>query len=362
MFNSYLWYFWTVSLLKTHSSGINVGLFIFILDAIYYQNFYWINSIELFHIYLIINNDRKNRMKELHSYAKYSLVITYLLSSMLTTVTNKYILSVYAFKMAFFFLCTQSFTIAFVIYLLHIFKYTIIRPFDVRCLLTWMPCSFLLTIMIYTGAKGIEHLSISLFTLLKNFSIIVTALGENILYNRKMDRYTLISFLFMLLSSFVGEYCDFTYNQFGFLWIFLNIISTSCYVILFKYNIDIEKTTNFESIFFCNILSIPLLLLCSVFFDTYDARLSIPDKICFKLIGIILLSCLCACFIAYSTAMVLKHLSSTTLSFLGATNKLFVSFSGILLIGENNVGALKISSLVFGSLASLIYVHRIDKE
>lgn len=301
-------------------------------------------------------------MGTLNSNKKAALVITYLLSSMLTTVTNKYILSVYKFKMAFFFLCLQSFTITLIIYLLNIFRFVSIREMDRKCIVTWLPCACLLAIMIYTGAKGIEYLPISLFTLLKNFSLIVTAVGENFLYNRKMDRYTAISFLLMLLSSFIGEFSDFTYHLFGFLWITLNVFSTSCYLLLFKYNIDTEKTSNCESIFFCNILSIPILLVCSVFFDTFDERFTRMNAVTVNLTGVILLSCLCAFFIAYSTTLVLKHLSSTTLSFLGATNKLFVSFSGILFIGERNVSTLKITSLLFGSFASLVYVKRIDKE
>lgn len=301
-------------------------------------------------------------MRCLHPYSKTALVIIYLISSMLTTITNKYILSVFKFNMTFLFLCTQSFTIAAFIYLLKAFEYVKIREINRKSMFAWTPCAILLSIMIYTGAKGIEYLPISLFTLLKNFSIIVTAVGENILYNRKMDRYTLISFVLMIFSSFIGEIRDFTYSFFGLAWICLNILSTSCYLLLFKYNIDIEKTNNCESIFYCNILSIPLLLICSVFFDNFDKRLARFDLECAKLIGIILASCICAFFIAYTTTLVLKHLSSTTLSFLGATNKLLVSFSGILLIGEKNVNLLKISSLLFGSSASLIYLHRIKKE
>lgn len=292
------------------------------------------------------------------SYKKSTLTIIYLLSSMLTTVINKYIISVLKFKMLFLYLAIQSFFIVFILYILTGLNYVYIRRLTIFRLAVWAPCAILLTLMIYTGAKSLDYLPISIFTLFKNFSIIINAVGEKILYRRSIDKYTLISFSLMLSSSVIGEYSDFYINFYGIAWTILNVISTSGYLLLFKYNIDTEMGSNNECIFYCNFMSIPILLVLALFFDNIE----IKSKNANILVIMIILSGFCAFFISYSTTLVLKNLSSTTLGFLGAMNKLIVSFSGIIFIGERNVGFLKIISLVIGSLGGLIYSKRIKSE
>lgn len=264
--------------------------------------------------------------------------------------------------MIFFYLALQSFTVAFILYILALFNIIYIENITIKKLLVWLPSSIFLTIMIYTGAKSIEFLPISIFTLLKNFSIILTALGEKLLYNTKIDRYTVISFLFILISSSIGEYSDFNIDLIGINWIILNIISSTSYILLFKYIIDTENATNNECIFYNNLLSVPSLLLCSLLFENIDTRLLVLDKTSLIILSICIASSLSAFFIAYSTTLILKNLSSTTFSFLGAMNKLLVSFSGIIFIGEKNVNMFKILSILIGSFGSLVYIKRIKKE
>lgn len=295
-------------------------------------------------------------------YKKGILVSTYLLSSMFTTVINKYVVSVIRIQMIFFYLGVQSFIITLILFTLSLFNLVHIRRITLNRLLLWLPCSILLTLMIYTGAKSMEVLPISLFTLFKNFSIILIAIGENFLYNIRMDRYTLVSFLCMLISSSISEYSDFVVDLYGMIWILLNITSSASYIILFKYVLDTEKASNNECIFYNNLLSIPCLLLCSLLFEKIDSRLLNLNRTSLKILGISVISSLCAFFIAYSTTLILKNLSSTTFAFLGAMNKLLVSFSGIVFIGEKNVNIFKISSIVLGSLGSLVYIRRIKKE
>eukprot|EP00866_Antonospora_locustae_P002543 jgi/Antlo1/2543/2365 len=40
---------------------------------------------------------------------------------------------------------------------------------------------------------------------------------------------------------------------------------------------------------------------------------------------------------------------------LGALNKLIISFAGIFFIGEKNVGLMKVTSLLMGFMAGLLY-------
>ncbi|KCZ74593.1 hypothetical protein H311_04440, partial [Anncaliia algerae PRA109] len=223
-------------------------------------------------------------------------------------------------------------------------------------IIQWVPLSVILTIMIYTSSKTLEYLSISIFTLLKNFSIILTALIEWYLYGKLIELQSWVAFLLMFISSYIGENNEFYINSFGYFFMSCNIISTSVYVLYLKHTLD-KGVSLADPVLFCNLLSVPQLLVLSYFFE--DLSFSVLDNV---QIFLICISGISVFFTSYTTCYCLSLLSSTTLSMLGAINKLLMSFTGIIFIGEKNVGALKICSLFLGSLSGFLYSNRIKKE
>ncbi|EJW03697.1 hypothetical protein EDEG_00185 [Edhazardia aedis USNM 41457] len=293
---------------------------------------------------------------------KVFLVSIYLLSSIATTVINKYVISILKFNMLFVYLMIQSIFIAAILSILHWYRLIYIRRINSSFVFKWAPCSLLLSLMIFTGAKSMEYLPVSLFTLFKNFSIILVACSEYFIYARRIGLRTIISFSLIILSSIVGEYTDFTTSKLGYAWSVLNALSTATYVIMLKFNIDTEYVSNFESVFYTNFLSIPFLLFGSLSIDKIDYRITKFDATLAKILTIIIVSSIFAFFVSYSTAWTLRALSSTTLSMMGAFNKLFVSFSGMIFLGEKNISLLKGASLIIGSLAGLLYSKEIKNE
>lgn len=296
------------------------------------------------------------------NFEKIGLVCTYLLGSVLTTVFNKYIVSNLQFEMLFFYLGLQSLFVSLALFILSLLKITTIRPLTIKKCSTWFPCAVLLTLMIYSSTKTMKYLTISLFTLLKDFTIIIVCTSEFFLYRRQIDIYTVSAFVLILFSSSLGQISEKFLCKFGLLWCCINIASTSSYILLYKYNILIEKSTNSESVFYSNFLSIPCLLIGCIFLDNVDVRLLSLNAESLHILIIIALSSISAFFISYSTAWCLRLLSSTSYSMLGAINKTIVSFSGMIFIGENNFCKLKLFSLMLGSLAGIIYSKRVINE
>ncbi|KAF7682954.1 GDP-mannose transporter [Astathelohania contejeani] len=291
---------------------------------------------------------------------KILLVSIYLLSSLITTLANKYILTNLKLKMPFFLLAAQTFFILLLSSTLCYTQQVTLKTFNFQSFFAWLPNAVLLTLMVYTGMKALYYLPISLFTLFKNGSIIFVALAERVLFQKKIYPSTVVSFALIMASSVVGESTELIINTLGLSWMLLNILSTSAYVIFLKYTIDSENTSDTESIFYCNAISLPLLAFFSFLLDTPDKRLIGESK--YQIWVWIVISCISAFFTSYSTAWCLRLLSSTTLSMLGAINKLLVSISGIMFIGEENVSILKIGSLIAGTLGGLVYSKTIKKE
>ncbi|EPR79948.1 Golgi family GDP-mannose transporter [Spraguea lophii 42_110] len=288
-------------------------------------------------------------------YEKIVLILTYLSSSLMATVSQKYILNVLHFNFPFLLLLIQSIIVIFMIQILVFFGLISLK-LDISKFKTWLPCSLALIFMIYTGIKSLYYLPISVYSLFKNGSIILIAVLEKQLFKRKIDKNSYIAFILMIISSGFVDIGDFKKDQLGYLWILLNIISTTLYLMSLKYILTLTGDSNFEALFYGQVLLIPFLCTLSFF---YKIDLKIFDTV---LIFFILLSGISIFFVTYSSIWCIRLLSSTTFSMLGAMNKLFVSFSGILLIGENNIDFLKIFSLILGFVASIIYSKTIKNE
>jgi len=62
--------------------------------------------------------------------------------------------------------------------------------------------------MTYTSAKALQYLSIPIYTIFKNLTIIVIAYREVLLFKSLVSRTTLFSFGLMVLSSVVAAWAD----------------------------------------------------------------------------------------------------------------------------------------------------------
>ncbi len=70
------------------------------------------------------------------------------------------------------------------------------------------PISVLLVGMIYTGIKALQFLSVPVYTIFKNLTIIVIAYGEVLWFGGSVSSMSLLSFGLMVLSSVVAAWAD----------------------------------------------------------------------------------------------------------------------------------------------------------
>jgi GDP-mannose transporter len=117
--------------------------------------------------------------------------------------------------------------------------------------------------MIYTGNKALRFLSVPVYTIFKNLSIITTAYGEVLWFGGTISPLTLASFGLMVLSSFVAAWADIQYAisattkdpseasvsslgtlNAGYAWMFMNVICSSTYLLSIR---KFTKKTNFSN-------------------------------------------------------------------------------------------------------------------
>lgn len=92
--------------------------------------------------------------------------------------------------------------------LLHIFTafgWAKHRPLNKEDARRWAPVALLMAIMLYTGSKALQYLSVPVFTIFKNLAIILVAYGESRVFGGRVTALMLVSFGMMVCLSFIGS-------------------------------------------------------------------------------------------------------------------------------------------------------------
>ncbi|KAK9473155.1 uncharacterized protein V1510DRAFT_402535 [Dipodascopsis tothii] len=299
-------------------------------------------------------------------------ILSYCGASILMTVTNKYVLSGYSFNLNFFLLMVQSLVCVSAIQICKTFNVITYRDFNAAEAKKWFPISVLLVIMIYTSSKALQFLSIPVYTIFKNLTIILIAYGEVLWFGGSVSGLALFSFGLMVLSSVVAAWGDIklaidNYGSdsqsslsalnAGYIWMFMNCLSSATYVLGMRKRIKLTNFKDFDTMFYNNLLSIPVLLVCSLLIEDWsptNVQNNFPAEQRTALIIAMIFSGLSSVFISYTSAWCVRVTSSTTYSMVGALNKLPIALSGLVFF-DAAVNFLSISSIIIGFLAGLVY-------
>lgn len=232
-------------------------------------------------------------------------VLSYCVSSILMTVTNKFVLSGTGFNLNFFLLCVQvrqpvwcwgarraltfgtfsplSVWLLFrcaslresspIEILIRMRRGNVCAGFDLAGGLTILiyragfPVSLLLIGTIYTSTKALQYLSIPVYTIFKNLTIILIAYGEVLWFGGSVTGMALFSFGLMVLSSVIAAWADIqhalqnyghasdeasakvsTLNS-GYMWMMLNCVCSAAYVLGMRKRIKLTNFKDFDSMY-----------------------------------------------------------------------------------------------------------------
>lgn len=131
----------------------------------------------------------------------------------------------------------------------------------------WFPISLLLIGMIYTSTKALQYLSIPVYTIFKNLTIILIAYGEVLWFGGSVTSMALLSFGLMVFSSVIAAWADIqhalsshggdalsaeasakiaTLNS-GYIWMMLNCFCSAAYVLGMRKRIKLTNFKDFDS-------------------------------------------------------------------------------------------------------------------
>ncbi|KAF2474214.1 UDP-galactose transporter [Lindgomyces ingoldianus] len=302
-------------------------------------------------------------------------IMSYCASSILMTVTNKYCLSGVDFNLNFFLLCVQSVVCVVAISTCKSAGVITYRDFNTDEARKWFPISLLLIGMIYTGTKALKFLSIPVYTIFKNLTIILIAYGEVLWFGGSVTPMTLFSFGLMVISSVIAAWADIqhalssfgeatseatnaisTLNA-GYLWMLFNCFCTASYILGMRKRIKLTNFKDFDTMYYNNLLTIPILLAASLFVEDWSSSnisKNFPVEKRNTLIMAMIFSGLSSVFISYTSAWCVRVTSSTTYSMVGALNKLPIAISGLVFF-DAAVTFGSVSAIFVGFISGIVY-------
>jgi len=247
--------------------------------------------------------------------------------------------------------------------------------------------------MIYTSTKALQYLSIPVYTIFKNLTIILIAYGEVLWFGGSVTGTALFSFGLMVLSSLIAAWADIqhaltshsgsaandkisTLNS-GYIWMALNCFCSASYVLGMRKRIKLTNFKDFDSaystlflqfaqkadfdlftaMYYNNLLSIPILLICSLFLENWSSAnlaLNFPAPQRNSIILAMVFSGLSSVFISYTSAWCVRVTSSTTYSMVGALNKLPIAISGLVFF-DAPVTFASVSAIGVGFISGIVY-------
>lgn len=278
-------------------------------------------------------------------------ILAYCGASILMTVTNKLILSGFEFHMNFLVLAVQSTVCVGILEICQKLKLLQHRPFKFDEARRWFPVSLALVAMIYTGSKALQYMSIPLFTVFKNLTIVLIAYGELLFFNGSpVTRLALLSFIMMISSSVLAGWSDIVHGKVlkdgvdttgvivAYFWMISNCLTTAFYALGMRSKIKEVGLKDFDTVFYNNLLTIPILIFFSLIFERGELMLSLdrfvdPGLDSEMLPGLVIALCVSgvsAFAISFGTSWCVRVTSSTTYSMVGALNKLPIAVAGML--------------------------------
>nr|A8N9T6.2 RecName: Full=GDP-mannose transporter; Short=GMT [Coprinopsis cinerea okayama7\ len=304
--------------------------------------------------------------------------------SNLSAIPPIFVVSGANFSMNFLLLCIQSSVCCACVFAVKKLGIISFRDFDMKDAKMWFPISFLLVSVIYTGSKSLQYLSIPVYTIFKNLTIILIAYGEVLWFGGRVTALTFVSFIFMVISSIIAAWSDVQSAlassipgassgvsvgamqslfgalrglNVGYFWMLVNCLTSAAYVLSMRKRIKSTGFSDWDTMFYNNLLSIPVLAVFSLIAEDWgreNLNRNFPAETRNFLLFAIAFSGAAAVGISYTTAWCVRVTSSTTYSMVGALNKLPVAASGMLFFGDPvTVGS--VSAVGVGFFAGIVY-------
>ena len=220
--------------------------------------------------------------------------------------------------------------------------------FNVTTAKSWLPLNLLFIGMLFSGFISLIYVSVPMVTITKNLANIITVFGEYYLFGEPLSYLTLLSVFIMVVGAVLAGANDLEFNFYGYVWMAINCVFTSGYVLYMRYASTSIKLPRFGMVYYNNLLSIALLLPICLFRDEFSV-LADPDIMTLPFVASNVIAGVLGFYLNFASLWCVSATNATTYAIVGSLNKVPITVLGFLMFNAK----MTTEGIVFITLATL---------
>lgn len=296
--------------------------------------------------------------KEREMFIGISACSAYCVSSILMTFINKAIFSIFEFNFPLSLLLYQYVFTVIIVGTGRVVRIVEFNALDRSLMKAWYPANVLFLLMLMTSSYALKYLSVPMVTIFKNLTTTLVAIGDFYFLGQTSSSRVFACILVMVFASIIAGFNDLNFNFIGYVWMMCNCFVSAGYILYMRLVINTRKPSDWQMVFYNNLLAIPLvlpLILSSgevpMLFSLDSSFFTTQFVITFILNGI------SSVLISASSFWAVKTTSPTTYSIVGTLNKIPLTILSFFVFDApvNTLGAVGISLSLGAGVAYSIF-------
>jgi GDP-mannose transporter len=192
----------------------------------------------------------------------------------------------------------------------------------------WSPLSCLFVLMLLSSLMALKHISAVSLVVLRNLTTIVVAMGERYILGARFSRPAVATLWGMLFGAAIYGASDLLFDAKGYAWLLTNIVASSTYQIYVKALAKDESLSPLDMSFISNVISVPVLAVCSVLLREMASResvaLALASLVRPATVGVVFASGFLGYALSTSAFLLNTLVSATTIMVINNANKFAV--------------------------------------
>mmetsp|Transcript_26505 Transcript_26505/g.84872 ORF Transcript_26505/g.84872 Transcript_26505/m.84872 type:complete len:802 (+) Transcript_26505:329-2734(+) len=205
-----------------------------------------------------------------------------------------------------------------------------VETLDINMAVSWIPLILCFVGMLSSSMYALKYVSVSTLIVVRNLTTLVIAFSDIIWLRSTISRKSVLCLLLMVVGSSVYGWHDLSFNATGYMFLGLNVLTTSAYQIYIKILMRRRLYNSFTMAYFNNTLSVPLFVLLGVLQGDFAAS---EEKLRAQYPVLLLLLSSVLSFGVSVSGFLLNHiLSATSIMVVNNVNKfILILFSELVL-------------------------------
>lgn len=211
-----------------------------------------------------------------------------------------------------------------------------------------------------TGLGGTKELNLPMFTALRRFSIMMTMIGETIVLGVKAPWSVRLSVTCMVLGALIAAADDVTFSWSGYTLVLLNDVFTASNGVYMKKKLDANDLGKYGLMFYNALFMIIPAAIVAYLTGDIDVTIAFSESGFYQdplFLIQFFLSCVMGFILNYSVMLCTQYNSALTTTIIGCLKNIFVTYLGMVLLGDYVFSWLNFIGLNISVLASLMYTY-----